>query len=360
MYNRDDDNEIQTIQFLLTHASKYPVLKKPKERELIAIAQGMDKEAAHQAKVTLLNHNFKIIIKNAKAFTGQGVPLEDLIQEGCDGFLHSIDLFKLELGFKLSTYATNWIKQKVRRAIENKSKMAKIPSNKLAEICQLKKAYKNFVEEKNRNPSSKELADILGITREKAEQLGRLTHDYISLDTKSEEEEEALPLINYLMDEKPIPDFTVEGSIDKEYINNLLTCLSKDDQDFVKLRFGFLDDKERTAKEMSILLNISLKEAKDREKFILTRLRDSSDVSDINAEIRCNIVILDYSKSRVEEVVSFLKKPTRLSSIQILRLLGNLPSRILFDISQHLAEEYAMNLENMEVQVVIEPIRGLG
>lgn len=349
-----DEDEIHHISHLLKHAGKYPVLKKDAEAALVARAQGTDAKDKFLAKTTLLNHNFRIIIKIAKKFSGQGVPLEDLVQEGCDGFLHAVDLFDLSRGFKLSTYAHRWIEQRVRRAIENKSKMAKIPSNKLADICQLKKAYKAFVEEENRPPTSRELGDILGIGYEKAEQLGRLTYDHVSLDSESEEEE-SLPLINYLMDEKPAPEINTEQGADREYINNLLYCLSKEDQDFIRLRFGFLDDRERTPKEMAALLRISLKEAKSREEFILKRLRESSNIEDINIPMECDLILVKYKTKNIDQLIDFILKTTNLSKREAFEAIRQPPGRLYYKISQHLAEEYSEQLYHIGAVTSLHP-----
>jgi RNA polymerase sigma factor (sigma-70 family) len=266
------DLEMYDIQDLLQHASNYKVLKRAPEARWIKLAQSPVEFVRKKAQATLLNHNLKLIIKMSRRYGGQGVPLQDLIQEASDGLLHAIELFKLDTGNKLSTYAVRWIRQRLGRAIENKSRLVKIPSNRLAEVTTLKKRYAQFVVEENRPPTSKELAEALGWTIAKVEELGRLVYTHTSLDEPTGEDD-SLTLVSYLVDEKRLPEDQLEDTLDKDYVRELLSSLNQEEKEFIMLKFGFLDDKYKTDKEMAATVQSTKEVIKEKEARILEKLR---------------------------------------------------------------------------------------
>jgi RNA polymerase sigma factor (sigma-70 family) len=277
-------SEHDTIKYLCDISSKYKLLTREEERHWLTLAHGEDEAAKKQAYHVLISRNLRLAIKISKRFTNRGLPLEDLVQEATLGIIRAIEKFELGKGTKFSTYATRWIEQKVRRALENKSRVVRIPGSKLAKITTLKKAYKEFIENVNMPPSSAEIADILEITKKEAEELGRLLYSHVSLDQTTGEDDN-LSMLSYVVDESITPEEKVESFGDKVYVQNLISFLSKEDADFIKLKFGFLDNKERTNKEMSQLMQLSLKEVKDRETRILQRLQEIAEYESVNYEL---------------------------------------------------------------------------
>lgn len=276
-------SEMADIQVLCREAAKHKLLSREAEYKLLVMARGDNPRDKVIAYDELIKKNLRLVIKKAREFTGRGLPLEDLVQEGVTGLIRAIEKFDLTKGVKLSTYATRWIEQRVRRALENKSRLVKIPLNRLAQITALKKAYKKYTEDENRPPNSEEIAEILGISQKEAEELGRMMYQHVSLDETCGEEEN-LSLVNYLVDEKTLPEEKAENLQDKIYVHHLLSFLSKEDADFIKLKMGFLDNKERSIRELSVLLGKPAKELKAREEFILNKLKDIADLEFVNVD----------------------------------------------------------------------------
>jgi RNA polymerase primary sigma factor len=290
-YHKDDNkySEMDTISHLCARAAKFKILTPEEERELLIKTKSDDPKVVKKAFEDLVDRNLRLVIKKAKEFTGRGLPLEDLVQEGVTGLIRAIEKFDLSLENKLSTYATRWIEQRVRRALENKSRMVKIPLNRLAQITQLKKAYRKYIEDENRNPTPEEIAEILStpekrMTKEEALELGRYYNQHVSLDETTGEDDN-LSMLNYIVDEKTPPEERVEHFTDKVYAENLLSFLTEADSKFIKLKYGFLDNKERTNREMAQLLGCSSKEIKDREQKIILRLQEISNYEDVNYEV---------------------------------------------------------------------------
>ena len=340
------DEEMLKVQGLMKHAGKFKVLSKERERELILGAQSDDPTLKRESQKILLNHNFRLIIKIAKKYAGQGIEFEDLIQEGSDGFLHAVSKFDLSTDYKLSTYAVMWIHQKMGRSIANKSRLVKIPTNKLAEVTKLKKVYMEYVVEENRPPTSVELAKKLDWPVDKAEQLGRMVYTHASLDQSSGEEE--IPLLNYVVDEKTLPEDKLENHLDREYILSLVNQLEPDEQFFIKYKYGFLDDKFRKDKEMSTYFKITAKEVKLREEEILKKLKSISDITKVNADILCSVELLSYGEY-VEQVRNELK-------LRGIKTYIGCPFIIADQVSQHTAYEIKHDLEILGAVVRVLPI----
>ena len=283
--NAEFSDDMKEIQNLCKRAAKFTILTKEEERELILQTRSDDPKVVKKAYEVLVDRNLRLVIKKAKEFVGRGLPLNDLVQEGVTGLIRAIEKFDLDRGTKISTYATRWIEQRVRRALENKSRLVKIPLNRLAQVTALKKAYKKYVEDENRPPSSEEIAEILGITEAEAQELGRFMYPSVSLDAEGGGEDENLSMINYLVDEKMLPEEKTEDSEDRAYIHSLLSFLTKADSDFIKLSYGFLDNEPRNDREMAMLLKTTSKEVKERKKKILERLREISSYDDVNFEV---------------------------------------------------------------------------
>lgn len=281
-------NEMESIRSLTRHAAKFQLLTQDQERVLIAQTRSPDPKVSAKAFTAIVDHNLRLVIKKAREFTGRGLPLEDLVQEGVTGLIRAVEKFDLDLTvrgkhIKLSTYATRWIEQRVRRALENKSRLVKIPLNRLAQITALKKQYKKYIEDENRPPSSEEIAEILGISKAEAEEIGRMDYGHISLN-KTAGDEDNLELLNFVEDENITAEERAENLADKIYVEHLLSFLGKEEQDFMRLKYGFLDNKERTSREMAQILGTTSKDINEREKNILLRLNSIAEIEKVNYE----------------------------------------------------------------------------
>ena len=287
-------NEMVDIRYLCQASSGYPLLSYEEERKWLIQSKSEDPVLMKEAFDKLIMHNLRLVISHAIKFQGRGIELQDLVQEGVGrsgkegksgtGLVRAIELFDLDKGTKLSTYATQWIQQGIRRALENKSRVVKIPGHIQTKITRLKKAYKAYIEDQNRPPTSEEIAEILGITVAEAQELGRWYYPHASLDS-SAEGEDSLSMVNYLIDEDLLPEERLEHKEDKVYVDNLMSGLSKEDKDFIRLKYGFIDNKERTPREMAQLLKVPIKEIKDREQRILSYLKNNADYESVNFEI---------------------------------------------------------------------------
>lgn len=365
--------EIDSIKPLLQPVAHLKLLTHEEERDLIRKAQSGD-EKAH---TKLIRHNLRLVVQQAKKFMGKGIALEDLVQEGAQGLTRAIQLFNLDrvtdkgTFLKFSTYAVWWIRQPMLRAIDNKSRVVKVPQSEISLLTAVKKVYMELIEQKvdqdgiygvkptseevveafNKNPQYLERNKGKPLTVKKAMELGRIG-DPIYLD-ESVGEDEDLSLVDYLIDEGYMPDESSELSADKEYINGLLVHLTKSDSDFVKLKFGFIDNQEKSDRQLAILLKITMKEAKERWERILKQLQDVGSEDCINGEIFCSLEIDSIEEDCYYEVFDTVRKLTGLDHTKVRCMLRSFPVTAFTRINQHLAFSHQSELEAAGASVIV-------
>lgn len=273
-------------------ASKYEVLSKDEEKRLIALAQQKPPDIAAWDK--LIKHNIKLVIHIAKKYTNQGLSFEDLIQEGLCGLVIAIEKFDLKRG-ALSTYATWWIRQAITRAIDNTSRSVRIPIHRLNEYRVVRRVYREFVERWGTTPNSEELSILItkaseidpkkrikAMSKEDVELLGRMLHPQVYLD-ESNSDDDNLTMLDYLSsDELQQPEVLAEDSWNKESLIKLLNVLPEDDRQFIMLRFGLIDGKERDKRDMAPHRRMTETEAQKKVDAILAQLRGVANKNEFN------------------------------------------------------------------------------
>src|SRR5947207_2983760 len=156
-----------------------PLLTREEEREL---ARRKD-EGDEEAKSRLIECNLRLVMSITRHYTRAGVPLLDLIQEGNLGLIRAVEKFDYTLGYKLSTYATWWIRQAISRALAEQGRTIRLPVHVADQVRRVTRARRTLGQKLNRDPSVFEIAQEAGFTPEKVEQLLELVQDHVSLDT---------------------------------------------------------------------------------------------------------------------------------------------------------------------------------
>src|SRR2546421_5754727 len=139
----------------MSELGRYPLLNAAEEVELAKRIERGDR----QAKERMINSNLRLVVHNARRYTGQGVPLGDLIQEGIIGLNRAVEKFDWRKGYKFSTYATWWIRQSCQRAIANQSKTIRVLVHVEERRSKLARVRQRFEVEHGREPTVEELAE---------------------------------------------------------------------------------------------------------------------------------------------------------------------------------------------------------
>lgn len=257
-----------SVKMYLAAINNKPLLSKEQEIILAQKAASGDRTA----KNTLIEHNLRLVVSVAKRYRGCGITFLDLIQEGNLGLIKAVDKFELTKGYRFSTYATWWIRQSISKALADQSRTIRIPGHVLELLSKMKKASNNYFEANHKEPTDKELAEILQVDVEKIKVARDMSQAVTSLDTPIGDEEE--DSIGDLIADDGEPIFAQLITDDKtEVLNTILNTLSDREANILKMRFGINVIKPKTLEEVGEILQISKERVRQIEGKALRKLR---------------------------------------------------------------------------------------
>ncbi|GIW66350.1 MAG: RNA polymerase sigma factor SigA [Candidatus Parcubacteria bacterium] len=268
------DNLPSHIQQYLMEINKIPLLTIEEEKELTKKAAKGDLEARER----LIKSNLRLVFSIAKKYYGRSKKLSflDLIQEGNLGLAKAIDRFNPKKGFKLSTYATWWIRQAITRAMADHARTIRLPVHIIEQLYRLNKIKKRLTEELGREPTPEELAREANIPERKIHRLLKLTHDVTSLEKPIGEDKET-ELGNLIKDEKyTTPQKEASLEILKNKLMQAIDNLPPREKEIIILRYGLKDGTVHTLEEVGKIFGITRERVRQLEIKALERLKNNN------------------------------------------------------------------------------------
>ena len=227
-----------------------------------------------RARAVFIQSNLRLVISIAKRYSGRGMDLIDMIQEGNLGLIRAVEKFDWRKGFKFSTYATWWIRQAITRAIADKSRTVRIPVHLHDTLAAVRAAQASLKAELGRDPKPAEIAEEAGVTLDKVE-LALSVSDAASLEKPVGEDGAQLGDFIEDQDADDPVEVTVEMDV-SDCLRRSIDRLPYREGRILSLRYGFLDGVPRTLEEIGEEFNLTRERIRQLEKLALCRLRHPS------------------------------------------------------------------------------------
>ena len=257
----DSSNTSNAMKMYLKEIEEYPMLSAKEEVELAKAII----DSSEEAKEKFINANYRLVVSIAKRYRKESVDMLDLIQAGNIGLIKAVEKYDYKKGFKFSTYATWWIKQSITRYIDDCENTIRIPVHLHQRI--------NFVKRKKQ-----ELAEVCELEVDKVLDILKRDKNIVSLDTPIKEDEDS-SLVEFIPSDAHFGDVViheVEQNNLREKIDEVLTDLSDQEQQVLRMRFGLDDDTPKTLEEIGKVFGVTRERIRQIEAKAIRKLRHPS------------------------------------------------------------------------------------
>lgn len=270
--SNDSYEESGLLSMYLKEINRIPLLTQEEEYNLAVRA----KKGDEIARKKLIEANLRFVVNVAKKYQNQGIPLNDLIDEGNIGLMTAVEKFEPDMGYHFISYAVWWIRQSIVKALCEKSRAVRLPLNRTNELMQIKKAQKTLMHENGREANSQEIGKLTGLEPDLVKTLLAISREMVSLDSPMTNGDKGSQSTfgDFVEDDSPSPEDRLMETSLKEDIKTVLGTLTDKERDVVELRFGLNGRSPMSLKEIGELYSLTKERIRQIEKKALEKLQN--------------------------------------------------------------------------------------
>src|SRR5881398_335065 len=259
------------LETYLREINETALLSANEEKELAYRIGDGDGEARDQ----MVRANLRLVVNIARGYTGKGLGLQDLIEEGNLGLLRAVEGFDPTMNTRFSTYASYWIKQSIKRALVNTAKTIRIPAYMVELLAKWRRATSQLTDELGRPPTHEEIAKVLNLPKKKLNIIKKAIRVYNAA-PQTDHAESGFSLDEMVMDgNTKSPDTEMVEADDLHHVLDLLDKLDKREATVLRMRFGLDDEEPKTLKEIGECLGLTRERVRQIESEALEKLAES-------------------------------------------------------------------------------------
>ena len=263
----------RSLDVYLHEINKTPLLTREQEQSLARRIKVGDKDALDG----LVKANLRFVVSIAKQYANQGLPLEDLINDGNLGLIKAAHRFDEKRGYKFISYAVWWIRQAMLQSLAEHSRIVRLPLNRAGTLYRIGKASRQLDQELGRSPSAKEIAKKLKLSEEEVEDTMHIANTHVSLDDPYSTEQDDTSLVDYLQDDSsPMPDEQTYGRALSDDMEKALATLSEREKQILSMYFGLNSEEPLTLEQIGKELGLTRERIRQIKEKAILRLRHSS------------------------------------------------------------------------------------
>lgn len=268
---RQGTTDKDILAIYLRDINKTPLLTPTEETDLIRADRKGDKDARGR----ILKANLRFVVKIAKRYQNRGLPLEDLISEGNVGLIKAFERFDVDRGFRFISYAVWWIRQSIFKAVYEKSRMIRLPLNRVNELVQIEKVRKTLGWVQSETEEMQKIGEALNMEANHVRKLLAISQEYVSVDVPANKDVDSSLLGDLIEDDNArLPEDTTINNSLKTDIDTVLSALDERESEVIKLRYGLNDEHPRSLNEIGDLFGLTKERIRQIERKAMKCLRD--------------------------------------------------------------------------------------